>query len=65
MRHQVVGGVMTILRRQLDQLGFSDRFDAVITAGSRHVITDCLGLLLTSADGLPAAGGRSGEPASW
>ena len=35
MRHQVAGGVMTTLRRQLDELGFSDRFDAVIEEVTR------------------------------
>jgi oxaloacetate decarboxylase (Na+ extruding) subunit alpha len=35
MRHQVAGGVMTTLHRQLDELGFSDRFDAVIEEVTR------------------------------
>jgi oxaloacetate decarboxylase alpha subunit len=30
MRHQLAGGVMTTLRRQLEELGLQDRFDAVI-----------------------------------
>jgi oxaloacetate decarboxylase alpha subunit len=30
LRHQVAGGVLTTLRRQLAELGFEDRFDAVI-----------------------------------
>jgi oxaloacetate decarboxylase alpha subunit len=30
LRHQVAGGVMTTVRRQLSELGLEDRFDAVI-----------------------------------
>lgn len=35
MRHQVAGGVVTTLHRQLDELGFGDRFDAVIEEVTR------------------------------
>lgn len=35
LRHQVPGGVMTTLRRQLSELGLDDRFDAVIEEVSR------------------------------
>ena len=34
-RHQLAGGVLTTLRRQLSELGLSDRFDAVIEEVSR------------------------------
>jgi oxaloacetate decarboxylase alpha subunit len=35
LRHQVAGGVMTTMRRQLTELGLADRFDAVIEEVSR------------------------------
>jgi oxaloacetate decarboxylase alpha subunit len=35
LRHQVAGGVMTTLRRQLDELGLRDRFDEVIEEVTR------------------------------
>jgi oxaloacetate decarboxylase alpha subunit len=35
LRHQVAGGVMTTVRRQLKELGLEDRFDAVIEEVSR------------------------------
>jgi len=35
LRHQIAGGVITTLRRQLDELGFIDRFDAVIEEVTR------------------------------
>jgi oxaloacetate decarboxylase alpha subunit len=34
-RHQLAGGVLTTLRRQLSELGLSDRFEAVIEEVSR------------------------------
>jgi oxaloacetate decarboxylase alpha subunit len=30
LRHQIAGGVLTTMRRQLDELGLADRFDAVV-----------------------------------
>jgi oxaloacetate decarboxylase alpha subunit len=35
MHHQVAGGVMTTLRRQLSELGMADRFDAVMAEVAR------------------------------
>jgi oxaloacetate decarboxylase alpha subunit len=35
LRHQVAGGVMTTMRRQLSELGLADRFGAVIAEVSR------------------------------
>ncbi|HTV99536.1 MAG TPA: hypothetical protein VMF87_04495 [Streptosporangiaceae bacterium] len=35
LRHQVAGGVMTTMRRQLAELGLEDRFDAVMEEVSR------------------------------
>jgi oxaloacetate decarboxylase alpha subunit len=35
LRHQMAGGVVTTLRRQLAELGLSDRFDAVMAEVSR------------------------------
>jgi oxaloacetate decarboxylase (Na+ extruding) subunit alpha len=35
LRHQMAGGVVTTLRRQLAELGLSDRFDAVLAEVSR------------------------------
>ena len=35
LRHQIAGGVMTTTRRQLDELGLADRFDAVVLETER------------------------------
>jgi oxaloacetate decarboxylase alpha subunit len=35
LRHQIAGGVLTTMRRQLDELGLVDRFDAVVAEVER------------------------------